>query len=42
MTPSFSTHICSQNDVPPHDLNLRTFSVSNFWHMSENINFADS
>jgi len=28
-------HICSRNDVPPHDLTYEPFSVSNFWHMKQ-------
>jgi len=40
-----TTHICSRNDVPPHDFNLRTLlCVQLLTHetMSENIGFTDS
>jgi len=40
-----TTHICSRNDVPPHDFNLRTLlCIQLFTHktMSENIGFTDS
>ena len=40
-----TTHICSRNDVPPHDFNLRTLlCIQLLTHetMSENIGFTDS
>jgi len=40
-----TTHICSRNDVPPHDFNLRTLlSIQLLTHetMSEYIGFTDS
>jgi len=47
MTPSFHlrTNICSQNDVPPHDFNLRTrlcIPLLTYETMPENIGFTDS
>jgi len=40
-----TTHICSGNDVPPHDFNLRTLlrmQLLTHETMSENIGFTDS
>jgi len=40
-----TTHICSRNDVPPHDFNLRTLlwiQILTHETMSENIGFTDS